>query len=49
MVGRDIVYSKNTKSQALFWSAHGRISADFSRILDPSESWTNLVRNWTDM
>ncbi len=30
--------------QALFWSAHRRISAHFPRISDPSEISTNLLR-----
>ncbi len=32
--------------QALFWSAHRRISAHFPRISDPSEISTNLLRKW---
>ncbi len=31
-------------TQALFWSAHRRISAHFPRISDPSEISTNLLR-----
>ncbi len=35
-----------TKSgdQAMFWSAHRRISAHFPRISDPSEISTNLLK-----
>ncbi len=34
----------NNYIQALFWSAHRRISAHFPRISDPSEISTNLLR-----
>ncbi len=39
-----ILWSQNF--QALFWSAHRRISAHFPRISDPSEIRPNLLRQW---
>ncbi len=37
-------YTGTRIEQALFWSAHRRISAHFPRISDPSEISTNLLR-----
>ena len=39
-----IISKKYICIQALFWSAHQRISAHFPRIPDPSEISTNLLR-----
>ncbi len=38
---------RELNKQALFWSAHRRISAHFPRISDPSEISTNLLRYWS--